>query len=369
MLNSRWADRIEKVGNRVQWLAQACRVPSPNVERIYPRRTGREAVASEFVKRCVGPAYIEPEFGYVISGEGAILQDSLLPNPYHEKPPWRIGLPSWDAFARGQRDRAGQTERYPRVISLRHFWEWNYYHFYVDVLGKLPLLEKAGLDATTPLVLGRYAQEMPFVQELLGRGSLKARNWIIQNDAYLLADEIYYCRSLQPAKTKLDYLLNTMCVPCPPPDDEKRLFLTRKPGGPRSISNLDAVETVLREYHFCSVDTSEMPLAEQIDLFSRTRYLVAVHGAGMINMIFRQDAPLSILELYPLTWDSTCFFDIGQEFGYQAARLACQPADHSDPQHANLHVNLTQLRQHLEKMVAEQPPSSLPTPGMASFRR
>lgn len=87
------------------------------------------------------PAFIEPEWGYVFTENGHLLE-SLEPNFAHPKKNWRIAMPSPVQAYRAIQKKEKVVE-FSSVISLRHFWEWNYYHFYLDVLGKLPLLRDA----------------------------------------------------------------------------------------------------------------------------------------------------------------------------------------------------------------------------------
>ena len=103
-------------------------------------------------------------------------------------------MPSPVGFVQAQHGRA-RTVRHRSVISLRHPWEWNYYHFYLDVLGKIRIFDELGIDQSTPLVVGRYAMDLPFAQQVLQTGGLKDRTWIVQADTYILADEVYYCRT------------------------------------------------------------------------------------------------------------------------------------------------------------------------------
>jgi capsular polysaccharide biosynthesis protein len=47
------------------------------------------------------------------------------------------------------------------------------------------------------------------------------------------------------------------------------------------------------------VDTAALLMNEQIAAFSRAEFVAGVHGAGLANVIFRGEAPLSLLEIFP----------------------------------------------------------------------
>jgi len=304
------------------------------------------------VYRYGSPAYIEPHLGYVISAGGQLIEPSILPNFPFGKPPWQFFLPSpLTYFQLSQGRPAAAVVRVERAISLRHLWEWNYYHFFADVLGKLGVFDEAGLDPSIPVVIGRYALDLPFVREALTYGKLKNRTWIIQDNSYVFADEIYYCQTWQSFSERFDYLLDEMELQHPSPDGG-RTYLTRGKQFARRVENEDEVIKLLREYDFEIVDTAGMSLEAQIRLFARTRYLVAIHGAGLINIIFRRHAPLHVLELHAANYRTEDFRDICLESNYRHDTLGGAPTDPGDPQGTNFTVDLQRLREKLELMVA-----------------
>jgi capsular polysaccharide biosynthesis protein len=150
----------------------------------------------------------------------------------------------------------------------------------------------------------------------------------------------------------MDHLLDLMNVPAGAHDESaNRVFLTRPPG-PRSILNMDEVEPVLKEYDFEIADTSAMSVDEQITVFARARYLLAVHGAGMTNIIFRRGAPLSVLEIHPEVHCSQDFMNMCREWSYEHDRLSCRTGGSRDYRHASLHVDPGALRARIERMLS-----------------
>src|SRR5690242_18647078 len=100
----------------------------------------------------------------------------------------------------------------------------------------------------------------------------------------------------------MDYILDQMQISNDMRRFNERVFLTRNKTAARTIMNMPEIAKVLRQFEFQIVDTAGMSIDDQIDVFSKTRYLVAIHGAGLTNIIFRRDAPLSVLELCPTSW-------------------------------------------------------------------
>ena len=246
----------------------------------------------------------------------------------------------------GRRLRHGdlpKTQRYKRVISLRHWWEWNYYHFFIDVLGKLNLMDRLGLEADTPVILGPYAGQLPFAAQFIKMGQLGQRHWIVPNNTPILADEILYCRTLENYKARVDHVLAFLELPLERDRSSERLFLNR--GGPamRQLVNLDEIWPVLKRYGFGMIDTATLTMKDQVEIFSKTRYLVALHGAGITNIIFRGGAPLNLLELhssqFPPRRRVTNFERICRNYGYGYDRLAGEPQTPSRPLKSNFAIS------------------------------
>ena len=63
--------------------------------------------------------------------------------------------------------------------------------------------------------------------------------------------------------------------------------------------------------------------------FAGARYVVGIHGAGLVNLIFRQAAPLGLLELFPPDNLQPHYFWICRHYGcrYQALAGAAAPGE------------------------------------------
>ena len=95
----------------------------------------------------------------------------------------------------------------------------------------------------------------------------------------------------------------------------------------RCLANATDVETAVEELGFEVVDTADMPATEQVELFSQTSVLVAIHGAGLTNIIHRAGRPMTIVELCPGGWASDDFKEIAEQLGYDFRRLDCPAID------------------------------------------
>jgi hypothetical protein len=351
----------EKAATRAVWLASRHLSPRTQVDDLHRRSPASSDAWGEYVRAVRGPACVEPQWGYVITAQGELFEDSMCPNFPPHRPLWRLGTASPASFLaeRRRRSTAGaasatrRARQVPVAASLRHFWDWNYYHFYFDVLGKLSLLRDAGVSESIPLVLGSYAGRFPWAREILSRGELARRTWIIpDDDEYVWADEMIFCRTQQDYKYKMDFVLDSMGVAADAPRRDDRVFLDRADAKFRHILNIDELRPVFDEYGFRYVPSlSGFTVADQIALFANTKHFVAVHGAGITNVVFRRDAPMSVLELHAANYISTDFKRMAKEYGHHYETLAGEP-DGDSPIHANFVIPPARLREVLGRVVA-----------------
>jgi hypothetical protein len=348
------ADRMrvlgEKVAAKVFWTTTTIANQAPRIRPIHTRRNPLPNI-DEFVRIVEEPAYIEPEWGYVVTARNYLIESSMYPNFPVYQPMWRLASLSPFSYAPLRNNRNLKVRRFPTVISLRHLFEWNYYHFYFDVLGKLKLLHDCGIDLSLPIALGRYAMELPWVAQILEQGELAQYNWVIPDREYIFGDQVIYCRTMQNYKPKMDFVLDRLGVAQPSPLANERVFLTRRNAKARTILNIDQIMPILEEYGFKTYDSGEMSIPEQIALFSKTRYLMAIHGAGITNVLFRRDGNMGVIELHAKGYISGDFKQMCTEYHHYYDTLDGTP-DQPSLQHANFTLEPSRLREKIEALLA-----------------
>ena len=72
----------------------------------------------------------------------------------------------------------------------------------------------------------------------------------------------------------------------------RKIYISRKPGGWRLVANDTAVAAALAENGFETLRPDGLSLAEQIQLFSESKIIVGMHGAGLTNILFTPGAAL-----------------------------------------------------------------------------
>jgi capsular polysaccharide biosynthesis protein len=79
-------------------------------------------------------------------------------------------------------------------------------------------------------------------------------------------------------------------------DLPRRLFVGRSGAKSRRIANEPEVSTYLESHGFCTIQLEKLSLSEQISLFHHATHVIAVHGAGLTNLMHATQ--ISALELF-----------------------------------------------------------------------
>jgi Glycosyltransferase 61 len=188
--------------------------------------------------------------------------------------------------------------RLDHVVSLRDTGEENYFHFYNDILPKIYLLQDHGrFEEETTLVVSDRLWTKKYFQQFLSLAGLTHLRWHVQGSEWIKANRATFCKPYTHTYTyfvRSAHVLLGTSIPQPP----VRIFLIRTSGSHRFLENEDEVFNTLSPYKFIKVDAASLTLDQQVKLFQSATDVVAVHGAGITNVIFRKDQPLRILELF-----------------------------------------------------------------------
>jgi hypothetical protein len=264
---------------------------SDSIQRKLKIWTDSNWMQDEFLLRYNQAGFIEPLTGWGIAANKKLIYPSLgfAHAPYVHKP-------SWFALHIFKKNAVSLK----KIISLRDTGEENYFHFFNDILSKLLFLQANEVDLKQyTIIVSEKLFVTKYFQYYLENTFLKSLAWHVQKNEWVHFEHAIFCKpythSIRFLKTEVS-LLNLMPSDSLP---EKRIFLTRKKNGSRFMSNADALYALVKEHGFEVVDTAEMAFIDQVKLFQKTRHLIALHGAGITNIIFRGANPLSVLEIVP----------------------------------------------------------------------
>ena len=305
----------------------------------------------EYVYHVQKPCYIEPEFGYVVMEPSVLIPESLawsgmarIQSLMH----FFSGVPSIESYNQARRgEKPVRQEQI--VVSLRHTFDDNYGHCLIQLMPALFLLEECGVSSDIPIVVSRKLGLSPFFRELTQRGALRNRRWIVQDDAYIHAEEVIFAATEWPSRILLDRFLDAIEVP--PGDDgvQRRFFILRRS---RQLTNMESLQPILKQYGFELIRPEEFTLAQQITLFSQARVVFGVLGAALTNAIFRRDSLMRILEIQSSVEKDLFFYSLAKTCGYSHRNLVGTPYETRD-RYSNFSVEPEKFRAFVDSGVSD----------------
>lgn len=172
----------------------------------------------------------------------------------------------------------------------------NYYHWTVEALIRVRLLEKYGVETGTyPTLLvpkGRTSWMDESLELLnysgnvlgLGKGITKVETLVVPTFPDPISKECFWIRD------RIKSGLNSIEA------HDQRIFVARGDATVRRIANRDAVQTVLDRHNIDTYLLGELSVREQVKLFSNAKLVVGPHGAGLTNILYGED--LTVVELF-----------------------------------------------------------------------
>lgn len=258
-----------------------------------------------------GKCYIEPKHGWGIRfGTRQLIKDSIIYNRLIEAyyPP----LLKFLFF------KKRNLKHFPKAVSLHMIagGEKNYWHLFTNILGVVTLLDKHNFPRDIPLVIPKKLADQKIFKEVVDYSEdLKNRNWVIQENEYILADQVFFCQRMLNQKDQFARLLDLLRIPDADKNVRRKIYVYRNPKRIRFINNDNEIQEVVRRYGFEVLDCDELNFAEQVELFQQCSHIVSIHGAGLTNIVWRRNAPMTILELFPENYVQPTYFWLAKNFG------------------------------------------------------
>jgi hypothetical protein len=234
-------------------------------------------------------------------------------------------------------------------------WSAGYFHWLTDALTRLYVMRDR-LDDYVLLLPWDY-QAREFV-----RASLKLFG--VKTVEFIKRDEVLQCRKLfMPTHTAPSGHYNEEIIRgvrsllleasgAGQSGKGERIYISRGRARKRRILNEEAVLDILAGFRFQTIYSEGLSFEQQVKIFSRARYLVSNHGAGLTNMLFMpQDA--GVLELRHST-DSVnnCYFTLSSALDLNYFYQTCQSGYRDqDPHAAALVVDPETLRKNLKLLL------------------
>jgi hypothetical protein len=244
------------------------------------------------------------------------------------------------------------------VVSLTAECHDNYYHWLLDVLPRLHLLEQAGYRPDkiyTPL-------SRPFHKETLERLGYGPQLWI-DSDKYpfisaqkLLVPSfpLYWQGRSVVLPPWAGKWVHKNLSPFLKPPTKKRLYISRRDATYRFVRNENEVVAYLEKKGFETVTLSGLRSEEQARLFASAETIVAPHGAGLTNLVFCEKGTRVVEAFYP-DFPCACYWHLSQAAGLKYACILGPPREEVPAKrpYADMDIDVALLQRALEALGVE----------------
>lgn len=186
----------------------------------------------------------------------------------------------------------------------------NYYHWLLESLPRLWLLEQAGIDRNSIDHFLVNEEQSPFHRQTLERLGVASGKVM-----FCRKDRVFRCIHLLVPSLPAEPMvfpawslafLRERFLPAAAPVNVERIFISRRHASRRRLLNETEVEADLRAAGFKTVALEQHSFAEQIGFFASAKVIVAPHGAGLSNVVFSQPGT-KVVELVAPTFINHCY--------------------------------------------------------------
>ena len=163
----------------------------------------------------------------------------------------------------------------------------NYYHWLIDYLPRLMLIEGMQQYDDSRFVIND--QLAPHQQQALALLDVDPLRCLPLGAHQAIEAPTVVVPALMSNTTVCHPVVPRMlrkAFPAMASDGPKRVYLSRDDAANRRLSNEVELVALLERHGFVKVVAGELGFQQQIDLFAGAEVIVAVHGAGMTNLVF-----------------------------------------------------------------------------------
>lgn len=239
----------------------------------------------------------------------------------------------------------------PQFLISSHTSAHTFYHFMVDYMPRLMIMEKWARPVT-PFIFSRNRMDFQYqAMDLFINKILPVHNMF----SGILIRE---CAIMTPT-SKVDAVdfLRKGTAHVRAEKSAERLYVSRRYARSRRVVNELELEPVLKIFGFQIVYCENMNLETQIALFKSAEFVCAPHGAGLANIAYCESRA-SVLEIimperFPLGalfWEMACAADLDYHI-LVGARIPINEADLTD---GDIYVEPKRLEAALSFMIEQK---------------
>lgn len=259
-------------------------------------------VHSEYLFYYPGKVLVEPQAGLGIIGIFTILSNTLF---YRKQKPSL--LKRINPFKK--------KDKLTDCVIFDYSVGKNYFHFFVDVLPKLFLLESKGL-AHENVLISKELFNKPYFQSVINNSNIfnGVNLRVVDYNTFIESEGLYYLRPMPFEFEYLKRMRKSLMHLGDGVQGFKRIFIDRTRESGRFIANKKEVSKVLLKYSFTTVYPHEHDLREQVGIFSQAEIIIGIHGAGLTNLLWASKNA-KVIEILPSNRRADHYTKLARELG------------------------------------------------------
>ena len=287
-------------------------LPAPQYGSLRPAETVGEKDA--LFERFEGRINARPLLVAVIPGAQLVSEFGFVLSPDYQI----IAETAWDdEQLEASELLSTPTLPQPRALAGRHAsivsqWCSAYFHWVLDALPRVAVLERVGLDGLpliVPDVLSSFQQAS---LEMLGIGPERLTPYkpCVKPDVLVWPAPAGHTGN--PPSWAVRWLRERFTPRVVA--KERRLYVSRSAAKGRRVTNEAALVKALSQHGFEVVRPEELAFRDQIRLFAEAEIVVAPHGAANTNVAFADS--LALIEFFEPSYVNACFYTLAGAAGH-----------------------------------------------------
>ncbi|MDM9379589.1 glycosyltransferase family 61 protein [Chlorogloeopsis sp. ULAP01] len=334
--------------------------PSNVKEELKPQK---DKISSSYVFE-INNIYLIGKYTVGLTEQGEFIRETSV--PYYSNNVYWHTADSLSLRALTSYYFSKSSKELPVACSLINSWNHNnYYQWMINTLTKLEGIKyyenKTGLKV--PLIIHNQPnkwqieslkylgyQEEDFI--FWRNQKTLVRNLIVPSFRNLYLDENIYSGYTSPqgltwlAEELKRYVRKNYTSIT---DVHPYVYVSRRKAVGRRILNESEVAECLQSYNFRSYVLEELNLAEQINLFSQAKFVIAPHGAGLSNIIFSTNS--KVIEICGETPPTLNFAGIARTLGFQYGCLTNPNNSNLSKNDGNIQVDIKRLSTMIDMLI------------------
>jgi capsular polysaccharide biosynthesis protein len=207
-------------------------------------------------------------------------------------------------------------------VLLGHPWAWGYYHWLIEVLPKLSLIENFEELESVPLIVPHQLKS--FQRESLRMAGVSTDRMVHLEKCGCRVDRLFFpeipAPSGIPSPHAVRWLRKRFLKVPQESRSGHRIYLTRSDATQRRVLNEEQIIEYLQEEGFKIVCPGELSISDQVEMFRDVEIVIAPHGAGATNMVFSPSSA-TLIELFGDNYINGCYWALANICGQTHAFL------------------------------------------------